>query len=179
MLDKKSSDSGVRSSRSSSDHSLQDEESEAAQEKEEKSGERKKRRPIWSSWFLRVRLRSESYHTGWVTFRMRPWPGCPSALTLHQTAVALRRAGPLQPWATSTAHPTILRSTTTSTTAPSRRRPTPPTAPPSLYDQDPAPKPPRCPTRTCVESTRRGPPVPPPMLLRNERVSCEPNKVSY
>ncbi len=33
MLDKKSSDSGVRSSRSSSDHSLQDEESEAAQEK--------------------------------------------------------------------------------------------------------------------------------------------------
>uniref|UniRef100_A0A673LCF6 Kinase D-interacting substrate of 220 kDa-like n=1 Tax=Sinocyclocheilus rhinocerous TaxID=307959 RepID=A0A673LCF6_9TELE len=41
MLDKKSSDSGVRSSRSSSDHSLQDEESEAAQEKEEKSGEKK------------------------------------------------------------------------------------------------------------------------------------------
>lgn len=41
MLDKKSSDSGVRSSRSSSDHSLQDEENEAAQEKEEKSGEKK------------------------------------------------------------------------------------------------------------------------------------------
>ncbi|XP_043118844.1 kinase D-interacting substrate of 220 kDa B isoform X5 [Puntigrus tetrazona] len=40
-LDKKSSDSGVRSSRSSSDHSLQDEESEAAQEKEEKSGEKR------------------------------------------------------------------------------------------------------------------------------------------
>ncbi|XP_039523909.1 kinase D-interacting substrate of 220 kDa isoform X1 [Pimephales promelas] len=35
MLDKKSSDSGVRSSRSSSDHSLQDEESESAQEKKE------------------------------------------------------------------------------------------------------------------------------------------------
>ncbi|XP_059376634.1 kinase D-interacting substrate of 220 kDa B-like isoform X5 [Carassius carassius] len=42
MLDKKSCDSGVRSSRSSSDHSLQDEENEAAQEKEEKSGEKKK-----------------------------------------------------------------------------------------------------------------------------------------
>uniref|UniRef100_A0A8C2HRD6 Kinase D-interacting substrate 220a n=1 Tax=Cyprinus carpio TaxID=7962 RepID=A0A8C2HRD6_CYPCA len=41
MLDKKSSDSGVRSSRSSSDHSLQDEENEAAQEKEEKSSEKK------------------------------------------------------------------------------------------------------------------------------------------
>ncbi|XP_026141628.1 kinase D-interacting substrate of 220 kDa B-like isoform X1 [Carassius auratus] len=41
MLDKKSSDSGVRSSRSSSDHSLQDEENEASQEKEEKSGEKK------------------------------------------------------------------------------------------------------------------------------------------
>lgn len=35
MLDKKSSDSGVRSSRSSSDHSLQDEESESSQEKKE------------------------------------------------------------------------------------------------------------------------------------------------
>lgn len=41
MLDKKSSDSGVRSSRSSSDHSLQDEENEASQEKEDKSGEKK------------------------------------------------------------------------------------------------------------------------------------------
>lgn len=40
MLDKKSSDSGVRSSRSSSDHSLQDEESETAQEME-KSSEKK------------------------------------------------------------------------------------------------------------------------------------------
>ncbi|CAM4644457.1 unnamed protein product [Leuciscus chuanchicus] len=35
MLDKKSSDSGVRSSRSSSDHSLQDEDSESPQEKKE------------------------------------------------------------------------------------------------------------------------------------------------
>ncbi|XP_050989663.1 kinase D-interacting substrate of 220 kDa B isoform X1 [Labeo rohita] len=41
MMDKKSSDSGVRSSRSSSDHSLQDEESESAQEKEEKFEEKK------------------------------------------------------------------------------------------------------------------------------------------
>ncbi|XP_067311449.1 kinase D-interacting substrate of 220 kDa B isoform X1 [Pseudorasbora parva] len=41
VLDKKSSDSGVRSSRSSSDRSLQDEESESAQEKEEKSSEKK------------------------------------------------------------------------------------------------------------------------------------------
>uniref|UniRef100_A0A673FHI9 Kinase D-interacting substrate 220a n=1 Tax=Sinocyclocheilus rhinocerous TaxID=307959 RepID=A0A673FHI9_9TELE len=41
ILDKKSSDSGVRSSRSSSDHSLQDEESESALEKEEKSSEKK------------------------------------------------------------------------------------------------------------------------------------------
>ncbi|XP_051502627.1 kinase D-interacting substrate of 220 kDa B-like isoform X2 [Myxocyprinus asiaticus] len=41
MLDKKSSDSGVRSSRSSSDHSLQDEENDPAQEKEAKSTEKK------------------------------------------------------------------------------------------------------------------------------------------
>uniref|UniRef100_A0A8C2EA36 Kinase D-interacting substrate of 220 kDa n=1 Tax=Cyprinus carpio TaxID=7962 RepID=A0A8C2EA36_CYPCA len=38
-LDKKSSDSGVRSSRSSSDHSLQDEESESAQKEEKKEEE--------------------------------------------------------------------------------------------------------------------------------------------